>query len=118
MPRTEIPVTESSRGGVAPPAATNADMTNGMFIAANNGRIWLQIVSSDGATQTVGFAIPGDVDGVAIDDKVVSIPAGTTKDGVGPWLTGTYNQEDDELHINPSVGGATLKFRAYRLSND
>jgi hypothetical protein len=112
--RTNIPVTQLTRAGVAPPAQTNADMTNGMAIAANSGRILVEIVSTDLGAQSVGFAIPGLVDGQAVADKTVAVPAGATR-LVGPFPPGTYNQDDNSLHLNPSLNGATLKLRAYKL---
>jgi hypothetical protein len=117
MARTQIPVTTITRAGIAPSAGTDADMTDGMYIAANNGRIYVEIVSTDAGAQTVGFEIPTEVDGIAVDDKVVTIPAGATRKA-GPWPTGTYNQEDDSINVNPSIDGATLKISAYKLPTE
>jgi hypothetical protein len=111
--RTPIPVTELSRAGVAPPAQTDSDQTNGMVIAANSGRLWVEIESTDAADQTVGFAIPITVDGDTVADKLVDVPAGATR-LVGIFPPAIYNQDDRSLNVNPSVD-TTLKFRAYKL---
>lgn len=113
MPRTAIPVQTLSRAGVAPLTQTNSDASNGMVVAHNDGRIFIEVVSTDAGSQTVGFAIPGLVDGEPVDDKVVTVAAGATL-LEGPWPRRTYNQDDQSLHINPSIN-TTLKFRAYKL---
>jgi hypothetical protein len=116
MARTEIPVTTIDRTGVASPAQTDSDATEGMFIANNNARIIFEIENTDVGPQTVGFAIFTTVDDEPVDDKVVTIPAGEIR-LAGPYPQDFYNQEDNSLYINPSVD-ANIKFRAYRLSSD
>jgi hypothetical protein len=113
MPRTEIPVQTISRAGVVPPAQTDSDEANGMVIVHNDGRIYVEIESTDAGSQTVGFAIPGLVDGEPVDDKTVTVPAGEIR-VAGPWPRRTYNQSDGSLNINPSIDD-TLKLRAFKL---
>lgn len=117
MPRVEIPVTEIDRDGVAPPAQTDADAASDHFIDANDGRIVLEIESSDGADQTVEFEIPsGGVDDQPVTPRTVTIPDGETR-WVGPFPRSVYNQPNPDLNkifINPSVS-TTLKFRAYKI---
>jgi hypothetical protein len=113
MARVEIPVQTLSRAGVAALAQTDADSALGNVIKKNDGHIYIEIVSSDAGPQTVGFAIPGLVDGEVVDDKVVAVPAGATR-YAGPWPRRTYNQADNSVNVNPSVS-TTLKFRAFKL---
>lgn len=114
MPRVVIPVTQVLDTGVAPPAQTNGDLTNKHYIDGNDGRIMIEVVSSDAGAQSVTIETPGTVGtGLAIGDQVVAVPAGVTR-MIGPFAPGIYNQGDGSIYVNPSVS-TTLKFRAYRL---
>jgi hypothetical protein len=114
MPRTAIPLTALSRVGVAPPAQTNGDSANGMYVAGNDGTVFIEIQNTDGSTKNVGFALFGNsVDGVTIPDKIIAVLSGTTI-LAGPWPIRYYGQSDGSLWINP-VAATTLKFRAYQL---
>jgi hypothetical protein len=114
MARTSIPVTVLGRAGVAPPAQTNGDHANGMYVAGNDGTIWLEIQNTDGVSRNVGFAFFGNsVDGVAIPDKIVAVGSGATL-LAGPWPVRFYGQSDGSLWVNPD-SATTLKFRAFQL---
>lgn len=113
MPRTSIPITKSTDAGVAQPAQTNGDLTNLMYLPYNDGRVLLEVVSSDAGAQTVTVETPGVVNGLAIADQVVSVAAGATK-YLGPFPPAVYNQPDGTVNVNPSVN-TTLKFRAYQI---
>lgn len=116
MARTQIPVTTITRTGIPPDGGTNANMTDGMYFA-NNGRVYVEIVSTDAAPQTVEFSIPTEVDGQTVPAREVAVPAGATRKA-GPWPTGTYNQEDNTVYVDPSINGATLKIAAYKLPTE
>lgn len=101
-----IPVT-----GVAPTmavASSGGDKVKtgpGTFILVDNG--------SAGAV-TVTLATPGTVDGLAIDDRIVSVPAGEQR---AIAVTGLYRDPTDGLaHITWSTTDAALKFAALRAS--
>lgn len=112
MPRVDIPVTQLNRTGVAPPAQINGDLTN-KHQFPNNGATIIEVVSSDAGAQTVTVETPGSVDGLAVADQVISVPAGATR-FIGPFPTTIYNQSDGMLYVNPSVS-TTLKFRVYSM---
>lgn len=114
MPRVEIPVTQLTDSGVAPPAQTNADATNDHYIAGNDGHIMLEIISTDGGAQSVTILTPGTFGGLNLEDRTVSVPAGQTR-YVGRLAPGIYNQADGSIYLDPSVS-TNLKFRAYRVS--
>ena|SRR5437016_2377135 len=112
MPRVSIPVTAPNRAGVAQPVQTDADHTNNMQLASNDGHTILEIASTDASPQTVTFEIPNLlVDGQAVAPKPVVVGAGNTV-VCGPWPTNIYNQAGGELFIDVPVS-TTLKFRAY-----
>jgi hypothetical protein len=113
MARVVIPVTALSRAGVAPPAQTDADAVNNMEIDNNDGRVFVEIVSTDAGAQTVGFEIAESVDGVSVPAKSVAVPAGATR-LAGPFPTDEYNHAGGKVFVTPSVT-TTLKFRAYQL---
>ncbi len=116
MPRSEITVTTINRDGVAPGTQHDADSVANHYIANNDGHIYLEIVSSDGSTQTVTVETPIVQDDLQLEDLVISVPAGATR-LAGPFAITTFNQEGDDANnvfIDPSVS-TTLKFRAYRV---
>lgn len=113
MARTEIPVTTIARAGVEPVTQTDSDATNGMLVASNNGRVFVEIESADAGPQDVDFLISVLVDGQTVVPRTVTIPAGETR-LVGPFPQSDYNQDDRSLYIDPAVD-TTLKFRAYML---
>ncbi len=117
MPRVEIPVQTITRLSVNPGTQITADATNDHYIASNDGRIFVEIVSTAGATESVTFETPFSLDDLALEDQVVYIgPSATLY--AGPFPTSTFNQtsagDENKLFIDPSVS-TTLKFRAYRV---
>lgn len=99
--------------GLAQPAQVNADHTNDHSFT-NNGKTFLEIVSSDAGSQTVTFEIPtpgSGTDGQGIDPLVVTVAAGETV-YVGTFPQAVYDQADGTVYVDPSVS-TTLKFRAY-----
>lgn len=114
MPRVNIPITQLTDDGVAPPAATAADATNDHQLAFNDGRVFVEVVSTDAAAQSVTIITPGTVgSGLAVADKTVAVPAGATR-YVGPLAPQVYNQPDGTVQIDPSIS-TTLGLRAYRI---
>lgn len=116
MSRVAIPVTKIVRTGTTPPTATDGDHTNGnQFV--NNGATWLEVISSDGSSQTVGFILGSGaaalVDGLTLPEKIITIPAGATR-LIGPFPPQLYNQASSLVFVDPAVP-TTLKFRAYTL---
>jgi len=116
MARVQIPVSQIVRGaGLAQPAQTNGDHTNNHYFA-NDGRTFLEVVSSDAGSQTVAFEIPtpsSGTDGQSVTSLSVTVAAGATR-YVGPFPTAIYNQTDQTVFVDPSVS-TTLKFRAYKI---
>lgn len=117
MARTAIPVTEVDHTGEARPAATPGDAVNEMFIDnSKGGSVLVEITNADaGAAHDTTFVTPGDVEGQAIADSVVSTPAS----GVMVWHgdEALFNQRSgaDRGHIFVNVTSAQLSYRAYRV---
>ncbi len=116
MPRVIIPITEIIRAGVAPPTEVTADATNNHYFTGNDSNVFLVIVSTDAATQTVAI-VPSPTftaDGLTVSNLVISVPAGATR-FAGPFKVTTFKQNTAlDVYVNPSVS-TTLKFRAWRL---
>ena len=73
MARTDLPVQEVPVAGVALSfTAANAD---GHSIS-NDGKTFLYVKNGSGAPINVTLQTPGTVDGLAVADRVVAVPAG------------------------------------------
>lgn len=93
MPPTPLPVQTLVRGGVTPTAEVAADAANGNILATNNGvSTWVEATNTDTESHTLTLVTPGTVDGLAIADKVVTIPAGA-KWRSGPLPVMTYGSK-------------------------
>lgn len=113
LPSTSIPITDLSITGVAPPTAVNADAVKNV-LDFNDGRVILEIISTSGTSQTVTVETHITVQGYPVNDAVITVPAGATR-FVGPFPPTIFNQPDGTVIVRSSVGGTTLKFRAYRI---
>jgi hypothetical protein len=90
MPRTQITYTEPTRAGVAFPAGTAADVTNGQYIT-NDGRvIVIAINSSASVIRNVIVTPTGTVDGLAAATRTSPIPISSSII-LGPWDVGNYS---------------------------
>lgn len=83
------------RNGIAPalvPASAGGDTFE------NDGTQWIQITNGDGTPTALTIVTPRTVDGLAVADKQISIPAGSTR-LIGPFPVGTYNNNDNEVAL-------------------
>jgi len=117
MPRVEIPVQTITRLSVSPGSQITADATNDHYISGNDGRIFVEIISTAVATESVTFETPFSLDDLALEDQVIYVGPSATR-YAGPFPTSTFNQtgvgDENKLFIDPSVS-TTLKFRAYKV---
>ena len=111
MPFTTLAIQQIVRAGLTPSlAAANSD---GSYVP-NDGRTFIQVKNGAGAPITVTIETPGTVDGNAIADLVVTIPAMTGDKVIGPFPPETYNQSDGKLKITFSAV-TTVTIGAFRL---
>ena len=111
--RVPIPVTELSPSGVPQGTQIFSDSVSKHTLENVQEDVVLEVVSIDASPQTVTIETSYAQDGAALDDRIVTIPAGATR-YIGKFPRYIYNQEDlVTMYINPSVSG-TLKFRAYK----
>lgn len=111
MARVNVPVTQITRAGEAPPAEVNGDATNGHDFT-NDGKTFLLVRNADGtAAHTVTIVTPGTVDGLAIADRAVSIPLSQSR-YIGPFPPAVYGVDG---RVQADVTSAQLKLSALRL---
>jgi hypothetical protein len=116
LARSQIVVTDIVRSGTAPIAQTTADATNKHYFVNSDALVFLEIVSSDGSSQTVTVeASPTfTADGLTVSGLVITVGAGATV-LAGPFKVSTFKQDSSyHVYVDPSVS-TTLKFRAWRL---
>lgn len=102
--------------GTTQAAVTNGDSVNGHYIRGNDGRVYIQVVSSDGSPRTVTIERGAAADpGATLEDEVVDVAAGATVD-MGPFEEDEFNQNSlGDVYFTPSVSN-TLDFRAKRVT--
>jgi hypothetical protein len=90
VPRITIPVTTLSDAGVADPTETDGDTVN-QHALPNTGKTILRVRNNDAGPHDLTLGTPITVGGKAVDDTVVSIPAGATRTfgSLSPALYGT-----------------------------
>jgi hypothetical protein len=105
MSLTNVSTQQVSRAGLTPAfAAANVD---GSYIP-NDGRMMLE-VKNTGSQITVTVETPGTVDGLAVGDLVVIVPATSGDKMIGPFPTDIYNQPDGTIKVTfTAVSGVTV----------
>lgn len=105
MARASIPTAAPSRDGVALASEQTGDSSNGHVIT-NTGRTLIIIRNADTSDHTATFVIPGTVDGQAIADRTVTVPASSSR-VYGKFSTSVYGRT---LAVN--VSSSQLKLSA------
>ncbi len=103
MARTTLSVQEIVTTGLDPVyEAANADGEK----IANNGRTFVHVENGSGASVTVTVQHPGTVDGLAVADLAVAVPAGEDR-MIGPF-TGRFEQTgSDEGYVYVDFSAVT-----------
>ncbi len=112
--RIEIPVLRIIRDGIDPGLYYLAD---GIEVLVDNAdeRTILEIVSISGVSKDVTFVTTYEQDELHLQDRVVTIPAGSTR-FVGAFPAYIYNSEITDLYFDQQTPGS-LKFRAFSLTS-
>lgn len=113
--RALLTPTDITRAGVAVPAETAGVAADGHKFA-NDGNVFLLVRNASTTTARVlTVQTPGTVDGLAIADLTVSIPA-TLSRYIGRFPSGIYNQADGMVYVDyPAGNEADLKVQVLRL---
>lgn len=84
-------------------------LTADVQIIRNNGKVFLHFKKTGAGDCTVTFSTPGTVDGLAIADRTVTVPATTGDIHVGPFPPHIYNDSVRDLRVSLSeVTGLTM----------
>jgi hypothetical protein len=96
LARTVITPTAITSNGVTQTlTAANADGNN----FNNNGATLVVIANGYTGTITATFQTPRTIDGLAVADKEVAVPAGETY-LIGPFGSNTFNQSDGTVYVD------------------
>jgi len=98
MARTDLSVQTISRSGLNV-SFTAATDTNAWAIPNNDGKMFVRVKNGDASPHTVTLDITQSVDGAAVTDPTVSVPAGEERD-IGPFPPNIYDQADGRVHLN------------------
>lgn len=93
MPRTAVPVTQLTRAGVdhgADASEVAGDTVNDHTLDINSGTEFLSVRNSGASPHDLTLVTPGTVDGEAIADKTITIPASATGKNIGPFPQAIY----------------------------
>jgi hypothetical protein len=101
MARVTLTPQQIVRTGLAPVfAGWDAGLQHGF---ANDGRIFAQVKNTNAAVRTVTVQTPGTVDGLAVAERTVNIPATTGDVMIGPFPPSAYNQADGQVYLDIDV---------------
>lgn len=106
---TPITVTDITRTGIADPAEVTGDTVVGNE-CTNDGRVVLRVRNAHATVpQTATFITPGSIDGLAVTDRALSVPAASTR-WIGPFPAAIYGTL---LVFNSST--VDLKYSAFKV---
>lgn len=107
MPRTALTVQTTSRAGLAA-VYSPADAVNGNDFP-NTGGEFLHVKNTGAAPVTLTIPTPVTIDGLAVADRTVSIPATTGDLFIGPFDNSFYGGNDGRVQLDWSAAtGVTI----------
>lgn len=110
MARTALTVQDITRSGVNP-TANSADATNDHVINNNDGMIFLRITNGGGGASAWTANTPGSIDGMALPDKTLSVPAAGTR-YFGPFPQEIYGSTlEIDLDVDTSVTVEVMRMK-------
>lgn len=78
------------------------------YLVRNNGKVFLHFKKSGAGNCTLTVVTPNTVDGLAVTDLTVTIPATTGDKFIGPFPPSIYNDANGDIEIKLSeVTGLT-----------
>lgn len=110
--RTVVTPQELSRAGITP--TYNAATASDGDAFSNDGHTFVQVLNAAGAPINLTIQTPGTVDGLAVTDRVVAVPATTGNKMIGPFPTAMYNQSNGQVYLDWS-SAASVTFAVVRV---
>lgn len=99
MARTNLATQTPTSSGITP-AYTAANVDG--FAILNSGKTVLTVKNGNAASINVTVQTPGSIDGLALPDKVIAVPAGGERD-IGNLAPNVYNQTTGEIYVDFSA---------------
>ncbi len=96
MARGILALQEIVRTGVTPSLGAG-DSANGHYFDNRSQEVYIQVKNGDASPINVTIVTPGTIDGMAIPDLVVVIPATTGDKLIGPFRNDLYGQAEQAL---------------------
>lgn len=88
---------------------TGSLSTSDTYLVPNDGKTFLHIKKSGATDCTVTIATPGTVDGLAVTDLTVTVPATTGDKMIGPFPRDIYNNASGQISVTFSnITGLTI----------
>lgn len=100
MARTALTVQEITRNGLSP-AYTAANGDGHSVALDGQNRTMIHVVNGDASPNVVTLQTSATVDGEAVADKTVNVPAGEER-MIGPFPNQFYRQSDGSVYIDHS----------------
>lgn len=114
MAVVDLTVNISSILGVDPTVQTGVAVgTVDQYEFLNDGRVILR-VSDGAAVAAMSIISTAQIDGLSLEDRVVSIPSGEDRI-IGPFRVDVYNDSERKVRITFGAADATLILQAFRL---
>jgi len=111
MPQTALTVQEIPHGGAAESFVAAAAAATGNKFPAD-GKTWLH-VKNTGTQKILTISTPGTVDGLAVAERTITIPATTGDILVPPLPPSQYGQADNMVYIDLDLATA-VTYCAFR----
>lgn len=112
MARTALVPQQIVRTGLTP-VFTAANVLG--HSVANDGHVMLEVKNGSASPINVTVQTPGTVDGLAISELVVVVPATSGDKMIGPFPPGIYNQPDGTIYVDFS-DVTTVSVAAVRMA--
>lgn len=96
MPEVATSRQALSANSAVTPTYNNAD-SDGHLIP-NNGKMWLHVVNDDASPTTVTVETTKTINGLAVADLAVTVPAGEQRT-IGPFNKDTFDNGDGEVKV-------------------
>jgi len=94
MATVRLTVEQMSRSGLVATYNGALSLAN-TYVVSNSGKVFLHFKNAGGTPSNVTISTPRTVDGLAVADVVVAIPATTGDKFIGPFQPSIFNSDGD-----------------------
>ena len=101
MARTELTLQTTTRAGLEV-TPESGDQANGHSFDNESEKVVVWVINGSGASINVTIVTNATIDGIALTDKVVAVPAGEER-FIGPFPNAIYGDVDADNSIDEAV---------------